>query len=145
MTIRDYLVTPFKAVDVALLLEHGQASGGLYRNDDALLAAVEKQPNVWTFWYGTDVLLCGGTLEMWPGRHLAWSYVSAAAGPHMLFVTREARKALARPKGRVEFAVRADFADGHRWARMLGFERETPRLRQYGPDGEDHVGYVRVN
>jgi len=27
----------------------------------------------------------------------------------------------------------------------LGFELETPLLRQYGHDGADHVGYVRIN
>ena len=44
-----------------------------------------------------------------------------------------------------ESTVRRDFALGQRWARMLGFEIETPVLRQFGPEGEDHVGYVKFN
>jgi hypothetical protein len=41
--------------------------------------------------------------------------------------------------------VHAGFKDGKRWAEALGFSVETPVLRQYGPDGADHVGYLRIN
>ena len=40
--------------------------------------------------------------------------------------------------------VLKDFKQGHRWAKILGFELETPTLRAYGPAGEDHAGYVRI-
>ncbi len=48
-------------------------------------------------------------------------------------------------KGRMEFTVRKDFAAGHVFARLLGFEVETPCMKSYGPFGEDHVGYIRMN
>lgn len=88
-------------------------------------------------------LWCGGTIPQWPGRHLGWSYVSQHAGPYMTRVTRKAIAVLNQATGRTEITVKADFAEGHRWAKLLGFEVETPLLRAYGPDGEDHVGYVR--
>ena len=109
--------------------------------------------------YADVVLACGDTLAQWPGRHLAWAYLNATTGRHMTYITRGARRVIERAQGRVEFSVRRDFAKGHRWARMLGFDvenfpgtkiEEYPAdavvpglLRRYGPEGEDHVAYVR--
>jgi hypothetical protein len=41
--------------------------------------------------------------------------------------------------------VRADFEMGNRWAKMLGFEVETPLMKNYWPGGIDAVGYVKHN
>lgn len=90
-------------------------------------------------------LFCGGTLQHWPGRHMAWALIDAKAAPHMLFVTRATRKFFGNVSGRIEFTVRCDFPAGHKFAKLLGFEVETPLLKAYGPEGEDHVGYVRFN
>jgi hypothetical protein len=32
-----------------------------------------------------------------------------------------------------------------KWAKMLGFRVETPLLTMFGPEGESHVSYVRIN
>jgi hypothetical protein len=52
---------------------------------------------------------------------------------------------LAMVKGRLELTVRFDFDEGHRWAKMLGFKVETPVMPFYGPEGEPHSMYVRIN
>ena len=90
-------------------------------------------------------LFCGGTLQQWPGRHLAWALIDVKAAPHMLFITRATRKFFDEIQGRIEFTVRCDFPAGHKFARLLGFQVETPLLKAYGPEKEDHVGYVRFN
>lgn len=90
-------------------------------------------------------LMCGGTLQQWPGRHTAWALFDKKAAPHMLAITRATCKFFGEVQGRIEFTVRCDFAAGHKFAKLLGFEVETPLMRMYGPEGEDHVGYVRVN
>lgn len=92
-------------------------------------------------------LACGGTYQLWPGRHAAMAAVSKDAGPHMRGVTRLSRTVLCRAKGRVELTVRQDFESGHQWARLLGFHIENPpgTLNGYGPNAEAHVAYVMFN
>jgi hypothetical protein len=63
----------------------------------------------------------------------------------MLLITKTIRRYLAQVGGRIELTVRADFEAGQRWVRALGFHIETPRLEAFGPEGEDHIGYVRFN
>jgi len=110
------------------------------------LLVLEKQ-NSWTVVADGNPVACGGTLEQWPGRHIAWVYLNKETGAHMKFITRAVQKGMAKLKGRIEMTVRADFAQGHRWARILGFriENEPGILRAFGPQGEDHVAYVRFN
>ena len=90
-------------------------------------------------------VLCGGTIQQWSRRHVAWSFLNRSSGPHMLWLTRVSRGVLDAVQGRIEMTVRCDFRAGHRWAQMLGFYVETECLSRYGPEGEPHTGYVRHN
>lgn len=113
------------------------------RVSEEVLAQLEKE-NSWTGVENGDPVFCAGTIQQWSGRHTAWAYMSPVSGRAMLHATREVGRKLLNVKGRVEFTVRCDFTNGHRWAKLLGFEVETPLLKAYGPEGEDHVGYVRI-
>jgi len=44
---------------------------------------------------------------------------------------------------RVEAFVDANFDAGHRWIKMLGFEREG-YMRSFTPEGNDAVLYARI-
>lgn len=101
--------------------------------------------NTWTAVVDGQPVAVAGTVKKWEGRHLAWAYIGDDCGPHMAWITRAVLRNLATIKGRLELTVRADFAEGHRWARLLGFKVETPCLEKFGPDGADHTGYVRIN
>ena len=137
-------VVPFRRWHLAWLLEAGKAVGGQAQFDIDTLLTLEKHNN-WTVVIDGEPMACGGTLQQWPGRHIAWMYLNAKSGPHMRYLTRVVKEGLEKVVGRVEFTVRRDFDLGNRWAQMLGFEVEAPVLRAFGPDGEDHVGYVRIN
>lgn len=94
---------------------------------------------------GDEVFACAGLIQQWQGRAIAWALISSEAGRHMLAIHRAVWRALdLHPFRRVETAVASDFEEGHRWARMLGFEREG-RMRAYTPDGQDCDLYARVN
>ena len=136
-------IAKFEAWHVQLLLSDGVAENMPNFQPD-ILQFMERS-NSFTLVVNNMPVLCGGTFEQWPGRHVAWAYLNKTTGKHMLWTTRKARDILGAVKGRLEMTVRSDFAAGQRWAKMLGFEVETPRLRQYGPEGEDHIGYVRFN
>jgi len=138
----EYRVIKFKGWHVELLQEAGLSEPGRPKLDVPTLGYMERE-NSWTILANDRPILCGGTIKLWEGRYCAWSYLSADSGPHMRKVTRETIRHLNEVEGRVEMSVRCDFPLGHKWAKMLGFEVETPLMKKYGPSGEDHVGYVR--
>ena len=156
-----YTVVPFRAWHLKAIEEAGGAEGGFYTPDDGTLAVLEQTGTNWTGFYKETPLVCGGTIEQWPGRHIAWAFLNKQTSRHMTFVTRACGEKLALPSGRIEFTVRRDFLPGHKWARMIGFQvEEMPGLEveklpldarvpgqmaAWGPEGESHVAYVRFN
>lgn len=140
-----YEAVPFLAWHLELLLMDGDAeSMGLPEFDLATLKYMESQ-NAKTLLIDNRVVLCGGTMELWPRRHQCWAYLNARTGKYMLRTTRGAKRIIDAAQGRIEATVRVDFEPGHRWMRLLGFKVETPVLARFGPDGRDHVGYVKFN
>lgn len=101
--------------------------------------------NSWTGVVHGSPIACAGTVTHWPGRHYAWAVLGSSTAPHMRWITREVLRRLDELKGRIEMTVLVDFKAGHRWAKMLGFEVETPCMKGYGPVGESHAMYVRFN
>lgn len=134
-------IVPFKRWHLEWLEARSPAG---FAFDDSLRSSLETQ-NTWTAVLDGEAIACGGTVMQWPGRHLAWMHLGPHTAKHMLWLTREVKNKLKTVQGRVEMSVRYDFEPGHRWATMLGFWLETPRLTAWGPDGADHSGYVRIN
>lgn len=142
----DRRVVPFRREHYGWLASNAPSAEGslnVHLTDD-LFTQLEAQ-NSWTCAVDGEPVMCAGTIEQWPGRHIAWAYVRRGTLPHLMWLTDEARKNLARIKGRIEFTVRKDFPAGQRWARQLGFQIETPLLAKFGPEGEDHMAFVRFN
>lgn len=90
-------------------------------------------------------IVCAGVAEQWEGRALAWAYVSKHAQRYFLHVHRAIKRFLETSAfRRIETSVAVDFEQGHRWVKMLGFNREAKRMRAYTPDGEDAALYAWV-
>lgn len=137
------LVVPFRAHHYHWLTAAGAAAEGIspvVMTPEWLVQL--EHTNAWTGVVDGAPIVCAGTIEQWPGRHIAWAYLVDETRPHMLWITREVLAQLEQVKGRVECTVRRDFEPGRRWARLLGFRPESI-LKKYGPEGEDHIGYVR--
>jgi hypothetical protein len=134
------ILTPFnpwhlREIDVqAAQREHYEAAG----------------PNLagpaWSAFVNGKPIASAGVIEMWPGRGYAWALLSQGAGPYMLALTRAIRSRLdGLGFTRLEMAVDADFPAGIRWARMLGFECETPEpMRAYSPSGRAAYLFARI-
>lgn len=91
-----------------------------------------------------EVLACSGLIPQWENRAIAWALIGKEAGRHFLMIHRAVRNAIDLHRyRRIETAVAADFEQGHRWMRMLGFELEG-RMRAYTPDGRDCDLYARI-
>lgn len=97
-------------------------------------------------WNNSVCLGAAGLIPLYPGRFIAWALLSRHAGPFMLPLTRKIRRVIAlHDAPRIECTVAADFAAGHKWAKAIGLELETPKpLRKHGPNGEDEMLYARV-
>lgn len=137
-------VIPFKpehAMAIQLQPKQLETVGVIHPADAAELARIGP---AFTGVDGDKVIFCGGRAEMWQGRALCWSLLSADAGKHMVRMTRIARRLLDMQEGygRVEALVREDFEQAHRWVKMLGFKFEC-RKERYLPGGLNAVEYVR--
>lgn len=110
--------------------EHAQALEGTY---------------AFTGMHAGRVIIVGGIAELASGRGLLWAYLDRQAGNMFVAVHRAAQRVIDSYEGaRIEAAVDCEFAPGHRWIKMLGFELETARMRKYRPDGGDSAMYVRI-
>lgn len=91
-------------------------------------------------------VFCGGLVEQWPGRYIAWSFFAKDACPHMHKIVRACRRFFdIAPKGRIEAIVRADFPNAQQLVRILGFDVETPlAMRKFFADGGDAYLYSRI-
>ena len=80
-----------------------------------------------------DTVVCVGGLIAdpgWPGRAVAWALLSADCGAHLRELTSACRAYLGYQLTsgafrRIELYVDAQFTQGCRWARLLGFTLET--------------------
>lgn len=138
------IVIPFRAEHFASLdIQPAQAHVRDFVNAGEL-ASIEDQ-NAFTCLHDGRALACFGYVEIYPHRAQIWGLLAASCGRHMTGVTRVARRFIASlPHRRIEMDVDTEFDAGHRWARMLGFQLEAPRLRRYGMNGGDTAIYARI-
>ena len=141
----DRRVVPFRPAHYRWLVEKPSFGDLDFAVTDDVLRELEKTGKWFTGVVDGEPIAIAGVLPQWPGRNTVHAILGSDTGPHMLWITREVRKVLDTLKGRVEMTVRCDFDAGRRWAAMLGFDVETPRMLGYGPQGEAHTMYVRFN
>ena len=99
----------------------------------------------YTIRYGDRVLACGGVFELTPWRGLSWILLGRDLGHKFIYVHRASLRLYAAvPYPRIEAEIDYEFEEGHRWARLQGFEMETARVRKYREDGGDITRYVMV-
>jgi hypothetical protein len=138
-------IEPFTADHLrGLALQPSQALMQRTLGDPAYGAMLASSNLAWTAFDDDDVLACMGLIPMWEHRAYAWGLLAVEAGRHLLGITRAVWRTMElHPFRRIETTVRADFVEGHRWARLLGFEREGA-LTAYAPDGATCDMYARI-
>lgn len=127
-----------------LLLQPSQAMMQPTLSDSSYAVALHQAGPGYSAVDGEVVFACGGLIQQWDLRAIAWALISAEAGKHFSLIHRTALRLFSEHKyRRIETAVSSEFEAGHRWAQMLGFEREG-RMRAYTPDGRDCDLYARI-
>jgi len=90
------------------------------------------------------VLGCAGLVKQWENRAIAWSLLSSDIGNEFVRIHKAVYRFLELTDfDRVEAHVDANFDQGHRWIRMLGFEKEG-YMKRFNPNGGDAVLYARL-
>ncbi|WP_439813978.1 hypothetical protein [Zavarzinia sp. CC-PAN008] len=100
----------------------------------------------WTVCRAGRPIACGGLVEMWPGRAIAWGLVATDAGPVMVALSRLVRAQIGanlKAWRRIEATACAEFKPARRWLSLLGFRLEA-RMDGYAPDGAAHWLFSRV-
>lgn len=104
-----------------------------------------EEQNAFTCMHENKVLACFGWVEIYSTRAALWALISASSGKHFVAMTRIAKRLVdSLPHKRLEMEVDCEFEQGHRWARILGFTLDVPRLRAYRLDGGDSAIYARI-
>lgn len=111
-----------------------------------LMIASVQPGDVWSFFSEEQLVGIAGIHPIWDGRASIWMLMDQDAGRHLLALTRCVRLMLEEyGYRRTELWVSTTFEQGCRWARLLGFDLETPvPARGYLPNGNDAYLYARV-
>lgn len=139
------IVVPYKAEHLTgILVQDSQQYLRGYLNP-AHAEAVEAYP-AFTALDGNRVLGCAGILPLWNGRAQSWAFLAGGLERHFISIHRAVKRYLdVCGVRRIECAVDVGFEEGHRWAEMLGFKRETPEpMLGYREDGGACFLYARV-
>lgn len=92
-----------------------------------------------------QVIACFGMIESHDQHLTAWSVLAQLSVAQLGFATRWCRAYLAAlDVRRIDMVVRGSFAQGHRWAALLGFGREGVQQCFY-PDGDDLHIWAQIN
>lgn len=123
-----------------------KAQGGILENIEPYAAFVEQSDFGFTAMDGDEVVACAGIIKMWEGRGHAWALMSDSIGHRFVQLHRAVKRGLAMTNfKRIEMVVDADFAEGLKWAHMLGFKCETPEgMPGYATDGRLYKLFARV-
>lgn len=139
------IIVPYRPDHLAALrLQPLQAFMGAFIDCPGYPEHLAQAGPAYTGLVGGAVVICAGVSLELPTRGTAWALLSEQACRHLIGCTRAVETFLRDAQiRRVQTYVDTAFAAGHRWARLLGFEREGT-LRAWGPAGEDYDLYARV-
>jgi len=139
------IVVPFEPEHVERLqLQYAQLSALDVLAKPGYAASLKKAGPAFSAMVDDEIIASLGVIPQWTNRAVAWGLVGEKANRHLLAVHRAVTRFLDMTEyRRIETSVATQFAEGHRWARMLGFVNEGT-MRAFTPDGRDCDLYARV-
>jgi hypothetical protein len=136
---------PFKAEHLGQLrVQEAQRWTMAYVTPE-ILVQLEAQWSTTLFKNGRPIL-CGGVLPQRPDYGILWSFVGegTTADDFRRIHYLVKRFIAGLPYRRVEMHVDADFTNGHRWAKALGFSCEASKMEAFLLNGGDAALYARI-
>lgn len=137
-------IIPFQPEHLDLLALQPAQSDFLQSFDKSYAPALIASGPCFTAVKDGVILGCAGLSKQWDNRAIAWALLSSNIGREFIRIHRAVERYLAIADfKRIEAFVDANFAEGHRWIKMLCFEREG-YMRSFSPSGNDAVLYARI-
>lgn len=112
------------------------------------LDRMEKKDRAFTLMDNGHLVVSGGIFPVWDGMGEAWLIPSDEIPKYkirMIRILRDHISSITEEDGlrRLQATVRDDFEVAKRFIEFMGFKREG-LMKNYGPDGTDHIMYARV-
>lgn len=141
MRIEELKIQHLQYIDVQDAQKH--LVDNLY-NEDYCKYLVENTESYALVNDDNKVIFAGGIIRQVEGRGLMWSIFAKDSGKYFVRIVRAIRHILPLFKEyhRIELTVAPDFCQAHRFAKVIGFEKEAT-LKKYFSNGEDADLYVR--
>lgn len=133
------IIASFKPEHAALIALQNKQSEVIGAVDAQLLADCGVAS---TLIIDDEIIMCGGVVEQWQGRHVLWAMLSDKAGKYLYRATKFGRRLMETRDGRVEAIVRSDYPQAHRWVQLMGMKWHHHEER-FLPGGIDADIYVR--
>ena len=139
------IVLPFEPEHLtALRLQPMQTAISDMLSDPKYSRSLQQAGPAFSAMVDGEIIAALGIIPQWQNRAIAWGLIGANANRHLLGVHRAVDRFLKLTEyRRIETSVATNFAEGHRWAQMLGFKREGT-MTAFTPDGRDCDLYARI-
>lgn len=142
------IVVPFIAVHLeGFKVQKGQGLVNKYMISSEYIETIADYGPVYTGCVDGKPMIFAGMIQIHPHIGMMWAILSEDCKNHMLSATRAVKKFMDDHAHipRLETAVQRDFKEGHRWAKMLGFQNETPEIgmRNFDEAGATYDLYAR--
>ncbi len=138
------VIVPFapEHLDILILQPSQEHFSSLF--DKTYGPALAKAGPCFTAIENDQIIACSGVVKHWENRATAWALISKNAGPYFVRIHKAVQRFLdSTDIRRIEAYADANFDQGHRWLKMLGFEEEG-YMRSFSPLGDDAVLYARI-
>ncbi len=137
---------PFRAGHLRYVTPQAAQKDELEAIRVAGLAEMLEGPYALSGWRDGRCIGAAGLQQVFAHRAACWMLLSEEAEDHMVAITRKVRRVVAlSPYRRVELTVDTGFPNGHKFAELLGFKRETDEpLQAYGPAGNAEHMYALI-
>lgn len=138
-------VEPFKTEDAFTLLEDPRLAHVRAYMTEERMAHLETNNLSFSLKRDGKLLCIAGIAPLWPNVGEGWAIFAKDVKENFLEIHKIVKKFIKESDfNRVQMTVKFGFYEGHRWARLLGFELECPRMKHYLPTGEDVSMYVVI-
>lgn len=128
----------------AIGIQKAQMSVGTLLKTDGYVESLISTGPAYACLVGDKVIAMAGVSMFWNGRGHGWATIADNGRPYLKAITKEVMNFLKFTSiSRIETAVDCRFDAGHKWAQMLGFQKEGT-MRSWGPNGENYDLYSRV-
>ena len=138
-------VIKFKADHVWFLKFQDHDNLELGSVDRSFYKQAEVLKHSYTIVVNGVISACVGIVDYWNNRGEVWALIDRRSGKSFLSIVRVMIKLLnSMSHSRIEATVIANFKQGHRLVKLLGFEIEANCMKKYGVTGLDYALYARV-